>query len=58
MGYVLNTEAIRAVHGGRRFLSAPLVDSVIDRFVSKDASDDPLLRPRKTMRIEISVSAP
>jgi DNA-binding NarL/FixJ family response regulator len=51
MGYVLKksvakdvTEAIRAVHGGRRFLSAPLVDSVIDRFVSKDASDDPLLR--------------
>ncbi len=51
MGYVVKksvakdvTEAIRAVHGGGRFLSAPLVDSVIDRFASKHPSDDPLLR--------------
>jgi DNA-binding NarL/FixJ family response regulator len=62
MGYVLKksvakdvTEAIRAVHGGRRFLSAPLVDSVIDRFVSKDASDDPLLRlsPRERQVLQM-----
>jgi len=37
-------EAIRAVHAGRRYLGQPLVDSVIDQFVSKTAVDDPLGR--------------
>jgi DNA-binding NarL/FixJ family response regulator len=35
-------EAIRAVHSGRRYLSRPLVDSVINEFVSKAASTEPL----------------
>jgi DNA-binding NarL/FixJ family response regulator len=35
-------EAIRTVHSGRRYLSRPLVDSVIDEFVSKAASTEPL----------------
>ena len=32
-------DAIRAVHDGRRYLSRPLVDSMIDRLISK--SEDP-----------------
>ncbi|HXN16150.1 MAG TPA: response regulator transcription factor [Usitatibacter sp.] len=32
-------DAIRAVHGGQRYLSKPLVTSVIDQFVSKTTSD-------------------
>jgi DNA-binding NarL/FixJ family response regulator len=35
-------EAIRTVHSGRRYLSRPLVDSVINEFVSKAASTEPL----------------
>jgi DNA-binding NarL/FixJ family response regulator len=35
-------EAIRTVHSGRRYLSRPLVDSVINEFVSKTASTEPL----------------
>ncbi len=35
-------DAIRAVHAGRRYLSKPLVDTVIDQFI--DARSDPLGR--------------
>jgi DNA-binding NarL/FixJ family response regulator len=35
-------EGIRTVHSGRRYLSRPLVDSVINEFVSKAASTEPL----------------
>ena len=45
-GYVIKksvarevVEAIRAVHGGKRYLSKPLVPSVIDQFVQKTALD-------------------
>jgi DNA-binding NarL/FixJ family response regulator len=31
-------QAIRAVHAGRRYLSKPLVDTVIDQFASKNVS--------------------
>jgi DNA-binding NarL/FixJ family response regulator len=37
-------DAIRAVHGGRRYLSKPLADSVIDQFVTRSASLDPVER--------------
>lgn len=36
--------AIRAVHSGKRYLSRPLVDSVIDQFVSKTPAQDPVER--------------
>jgi DNA-binding NarL/FixJ family response regulator len=48
-GYVLKSaagdelvDAIRAVQGGRRYLSAPLADELLDRMV--DGADDPLSR--------------
>jgi DNA-binding NarL/FixJ family response regulator len=48
-GYVLKSsvgeelvEAIRAVHAGRRYLSAPLADELLERMLN--ASDDPLSR--------------
>jgi DNA-binding NarL/FixJ family response regulator len=48
-GYVLKSsageelvEAIRAVHAGRRYLSAPLADELIERMMS--APEDPLSR--------------
>ncbi len=37
-------DAIRTVHRGRRYLSRGLIDSVIDQFMSKTASLDPLER--------------
>jgi DNA-binding NarL/FixJ family response regulator len=37
-------DAIRAVHGGRRYLSKPLVDSVIDQFLTRNVSPDPVER--------------
>jgi DNA-binding NarL/FixJ family response regulator len=37
-------DAIRAVHGGRRYLSRPLADSVIEQFVTHNASQDPVER--------------
>jgi len=37
-------DAIRTVHGGQRYLSRPLVDVVINQFVSGTASPDPLDR--------------
>jgi DNA-binding NarL/FixJ family response regulator len=49
-GYVLKesvgrelVDAIRAVHAGRRYLSAPLTDKLLDRLMS-DVPDDPLSR--------------
>lgn len=49
-GYVLKesvgrelVDAIRTVHAGRRYLSKPLADDLLDRLVS-DAPDDPLSR--------------
>jgi DNA-binding NarL/FixJ family response regulator len=49
-GYVLKEsvgrellDAIRAVHAGRRYLSQPLADDLLDRLVS-DAPEDPLSR--------------
>lgn len=51
MGYVVKksaakeiVEAIRTVHGGARYLSAELIDIVIDQAVSKTAVKDPLER--------------
>ncbi len=35
-------DAIRSVHAGRRYLGRPLVDSVIDQFVSKNETPDAL----------------
>lgn len=37
-------DAIRAVHSGKRYLSRPLVDSVIDHFLSRNDLQDPLER--------------
>jgi len=37
-------DAIRAVHGGRRYLGHPLVDQVIDRFLANAEAPDPLAR--------------
>jgi two-component system response regulator NreC len=37
-------DAIRAVHSGKRYLSSPFVDSVIDHFLSGNALHDPLQR--------------
>ena len=37
-------DAIRTVQAGRRYLSLPLVDSVIDQFVAKTVPADPLDR--------------
>lgn len=37
-------EAIRAVHGGRRYLGRPLVDSVIDQLIANTQVQDPLTR--------------
>ena len=34
-------DAIRAVHGGRRYLSKPLADDLLDRLVT-DVPEDPL----------------
>jgi DNA-binding NarL/FixJ family response regulator len=49
-GYILKEsvgrellDAIRTVHAGRRYLSKPLADDLIDRLVS-DAPEDPLSR--------------
>jgi DNA-binding NarL/FixJ family response regulator len=35
-------DAIRAVHVGKRYLSRPLVDAVIDQYLSGSQGDDPL----------------
>ena len=35
-------DAIRTVHAGRRYLSEPLADNVIDQLLSKAPSEDPL----------------
>jgi DNA-binding NarL/FixJ family response regulator len=50
-GYVLKksvarevVQAIRAVHAGKRYLSPPLVDTVIDQLGSGDVAQDPLER--------------
>jgi hypothetical protein len=37
-------DAIRAVHSGKRYLSRPLVDSVIDHFLSRNDLQDPMER--------------
>ena len=37
-------DAIRTVHGGGRYLSKELADSVIDQVAHKTASEDPLVR--------------
>lgn len=37
-------DAIRAVHGGRRYLGRPLVDSVIDQFIANAQAPDPLAK--------------
>jgi two-component system, NarL family, response regulator NreC len=37
-------DAIRAVHAGRRYLSKPLADTVIDQFVTGSAFQDPVER--------------
>lgn len=37
-------DAIRAVHGGRRYLSKPLADDVIEQFVAGSAAQDPVVR--------------
>jgi two-component system, NarL family, response regulator NreC len=37
-------DAIRAVHDGRRYLSKPLTDGVIDQFISGTGTGDPLQR--------------
>ncbi len=51
MGYVVKksaatelVNAVRTVHGGRRYLSKPLSDDVIDRFLGKFPAIDPLER--------------
>lgn len=46
-------DAIRAVHDGRRYLSRPLVDSMIDQLISK--SKDPLERfsPRERQVLQL-----
>jgi DNA-binding NarL/FixJ family response regulator len=50
-GYVLKKsvakelmEAIRTVHGGRRYLSKPLLDSVVNHLTVNSASTDPVTR--------------
>jgi DNA-binding NarL/FixJ family response regulator len=50
-GYVLKeslskelVDAIRTVHSGRRYLSPPLTEQVIDQLVGKKGSEDPLER--------------
>jgi DNA-binding NarL/FixJ family response regulator len=50
-GYVLKksvakevVQAIRTVHAGKRYLSRPLVETVIDQFASKNIREDPVER--------------
>jgi DNA-binding NarL/FixJ family response regulator len=48
-------DAIRAVHAGRRYLSEPLADNVIDQLLSKAPSEDPLeqLSPRERQVLQM-----
>ena len=48
-------DAIRTVHAGRRYLSEPLADNVIDQLLSKAPSEDPLeqLSPRERQVLQM-----